>query len=226
MAHPYSLALARHFAAFLHHRRGEASAVQRQAEALLMLATAQGFPLYVGYGTCYQGWALAAQGQSEAGLVQIRQGLSRLMATGLELSRPLWFVLLAEVASQVDPADEGGRLLAEALQAFESSERGDMRAEAYRLQGEWLLRQVQGTTGPSARRTEVEACFWRALTLARRQQAKSWELRAALSLARLWQQDRRRQQARELLAGVYDWFREGFDTVDLQGAQVLLAALA
>jgi hypothetical protein len=130
------------------------------------------------------------------------------------------------VAGQIDPVDEGGRLLAEALKAFETSERGDMRAEAYRLQGEWLLRQGQKPTGESARHTEAEACFRRALTLARQQQAKAWELRAALSLGRLWQHSGRRQQARELLAGVYDWFSEGFDTVDLQAAKVLLADLA
>jgi predicted ATPase len=219
LAHPYSLALAQHFAAFLHHRRRDAPAVQAQAEALLTLATAQGFPLYVGYGTCYRGWALAMQGQGEAGLAQMRQGLATLLATGLELSRPLWLGLLAEVAGHEGQVDEGLRLLAEALTAFEASGRGDMLAEAYRLQGELRLHQAL----PDA--AQAEACFQQALSLARRQQARSWELRAAMSLSRLWQQQGKRAASYELLAPIYGWFTEGFDTVDLQEAKALLQEL-
>jgi DNA-binding winged helix-turn-helix (wHTH) protein/predicted ATPase len=219
LTHPYSLALAQHFAAFLHHRRRDVPAVQAQAEALLTLATGQGFPLYVGYGTCYRGWALAMQGQGEAGLAQMRQGLATLLATGLELSRPLWLGLLAEVTGHVGQVDEGLRLLAEALVAFEASERGDMRAEACRLQGELRLRQVFPDVA------QAEACFQQALTLARRQQAKSWELRAAMSLSRLWQQQGKRAAAYELLAPIYSWFTEGFDTADLQEAKMLLEKL-
>ena len=93
-------------------------------------------------------------------------------------------------------------------------------AELHRLHGELLLRQ------PVPDVPQVEACFQRAIDVARRQQAKSWELRAAMSLARLWQRQGKRDQARELLAPIYNWFTEGFDTVDLQEAQALLAALA
>ena len=177
LAHPYSLAVAQHWAAFLHYRRREAPAVQAQAEALLTLATAQGFPLYVGYGTCWRGWALAMQGQGEAGLAQMRQGLAAVLATGQTLARPLCLVLLAEAAGHVGQVEEGLRLLAEALAAFEASGRGDLLAEAYRLQGELLLRQAV----PDA--AQAEACFQQALAIARRQQAKSWELRAAMSLS-------------------------------------------
>ena len=220
LAHPYSLALARHFAAFLHHRRREAPAVQAQAEALLTLATAQGFPLFVGYGTCWQGWALAMQGQGEAGLAQLRQGLAAFLAMGQELARSLCLVLLAEAAGHAGQVDEGLRLLAEALTAMEASGRGDMLAEAYRLQGELLLRQA----APDA--TQAEACFQQALAIARRQQAKSWELRAAMSLSRLWQQQGKRAEARALLAPIYGWFTEGFDTADLQEAKALLDELS
>ena len=164
-------------------------AVQAQAEALLTLATAQGFPLYVGYGTCWRGWALAMQGQGEAGLAQMRQGLAAVLATGQTLSRPLCLVLLAEAAGHAGQVEEGLRLLAEALAAFEASGRGDMLAEAYRLQGELLLRQAT----PDA--AQAEACFQQALAIARRQQAKSWELRAAMSLSRLWQQQGKRVEA-------------------------------
>ena len=118
-----------------------------------------------------------------------------------------------------DQIEKGLRLLAEALTAFKESGRGDMLAEAYRLQGELLLRQ--GT--PDA--VQAEACFCHALAIARRQQAKSWELRAATSLARLWQQQGKRADAHQLLAEVYGWFTEGFDTADLQEARALLDML-
>jgi predicted ATPase len=109
--------------------------------------------------------------------------------------------------------------VAEALRAFEASGRGDLLAEAHRLQGELLLAQ----TGTNA--DEAAACFQEALALARHQQAKSWELRAAISLGRLWRQQGKRQEARTLLAPIYDWFTEGLDTADLQEAKALLEAL-
>ena len=128
--------------------------------------------------------------------------------------------LLAEVAGSIGQVAEGLRLLAEALPLLEASERRDMLAEVYRLQGALLLQQAT----PEAAR--AEACFQQALAIARRQQAKSWELRAATSLARLWQQQGKRTEARELLAPIYGWFTEGFDTADLQDAKALLEALA
>jgi predicted ATPase len=220
LAHPYSLAFAQFWAASLHYRRREAPAVQAQAEALLTLATAQRFPLWVGLGTCWRGWALAMQGQGEAGLAQIHQGLAVVLAAGYMLARPLCLALLAEATGHAGQVDEGLRLLAEALTAFEASERGDMLAEAYCLQGALLLRQA----APEA--AQAEACFQPALAIARRQQAKSWELRAAMSLGRLWQQQAKRDEARELLAPIYGWFTEGFDTADLQETKALLEELS
>jgi predicted ATPase/class 3 adenylate cyclase len=220
LAHPYSLSLAQHFAAYLHQRRREALAVQAQAEALLALATAQGFPLWVGFGTCWRGWALAMLGQGEAGLGQMHQGLAAVVATGQELSRPVCLVLLAEATGHAGQVAEGLRLLAEALTACEESGRGDLLAETYRLQGEFLLRLAV----PDA--AQAEGCFQQALDIARQQQAKSWELRAAMSRSRLWQRQGKRDEARELLAPIYDWFTEGFDTADLQEAKALLPELA
>jgi predicted ATPase len=208
------------WAAYLHHRRREAPAVQAQAEALLTLATTQGFSLYVGYGTWLRGWALAMQGQGEAGLAQMHQGLAAILATGQMLARPRGLVLLAEAAGHTGQVAEGLRLLAEALAALEASGQGDLLAEAHRLQGELLLGQAL----PDAAR--AEACFQQALAVARCQQAKSWELRGALSLSRLWQRQGKRTEARALLAPIYGWFTEGFDTADLQEARALLAALA
>jgi predicted ATPase len=219
LAHPYSLGLARHYAASLHHHRREAFAVQAQAQALLTLATAHGFPLWAGFGTCWRGWTLAMQGQDAAGLAQLHQGMTAVLTTGQELGRPFCLVILAEAAGQVGQDDEGLRLLAEALMALEESRRGDLLAEAYRLQGELLLRQAVSEAA------QAEACFQQSLAIAHRQQAKSWELRAATSLARLWQQQGKQTEARELLAPIYGWFTEGFDTADLQDAKALLEVL-
>jgi predicted ATPase len=174
----------------------------------------------VGYATCWHGWALVLQGQGEAGLAQLRQGLAAISTTGPMLSRPFGLVLLAEAAAHAGQVQEGLGLLAEALAAFEASGRGDQLAETYRLQGELLRRQAVPDMA------QAEACFQQALALARRQQAKSWELRASLSLARLWQEQGKKARARQLLAPIYGWFSEGFDTADLQEARSLLDQLS
>jgi predicted ATPase len=175
-------------------RSQEALAVQAHAETLLTLATAQGFPLWVGLGTCWRGWTLAMQGQSEAGLTQLRQGLAAVAATGQALSQPFGRILLAEAVGHTGQVEEGLRLLTETRTAFEASGRGDLLAEAYQLQGEFLLRQAV----PDA--AHAETCFQQALAVAQRQQAKSWELRATMSLSRLWIRQGKRDEARELLA--------------------------
>src|SRR5215510_3052012 len=136
------------------------------------------------------------------------------------LAQPRGLVLLAEATGHTGQVAEGLCLLAEALAVLEASGQGDLLAEAYRLQGEFLLRQAL----PDAAR--AEACCQQALTVARRQQAKSWELRVALSLSRLWQCQGKRDEAHQLLAPIYGWFTEGFDTADLQEAQALLDTLA
>src|SRR5207244_9230699 len=114
---PFSLAAAQHYAAFLYRHRHEALEVQTFAGALLTLATAQGFPLYMAYGTYWRGWASAMQGEGEAGLMRMRQGLAAVLATGQTLARPFCLALLAEVAGQVGQSEEGLRLVAEALAA-------------------------------------------------------------------------------------------------------------
>jgi serine/threonine protein kinase/predicted ATPase len=219
LAHPYSMTVVHHWAAYLYHRRREPLAVQTQTDTLLRLATAQGFSLYAGYGTCWQGWVLAMQGEGEGGIAQLHQGLATVTTTGQTLTRPLCLLLLAEARGHVGQVEEGLRLLAEALTGLTASGRGDLLAEVYRLQGAFLLRQ----SVPDA--TQAEACFQQALTIARHQQAKSWELRAAMSLSRLWQQQGKQAEARALLTPIYGWFTEGFDTADLQEAKALLAVL-
>ena len=220
LAHPYSLAFSRYYSALLHHRHRDAPAVQAQAEALLPLATAQGFQLWAELGTFCRGWALAMQGEGEAGLAQMHQGMAAVLAIRVTVLRPVCLVLRAEAAEHTGQIAEGLRLLAEALTAFEAGGQGDLLAEAYRLQGVLLLQQAVPDTA------QAEACFHQALAIARHQQARSWELRAAMSLSRLWQQQGKPAAARELLEPIYDWFTEGLETADLQKARALLEALA
>jgi predicted ATPase len=195
-------------------------AAHEHAEAAVVLATAQGFPFWAAYGTSVHGWALALQGQGEAGIAQLRQGIAAWRATGALLYVPYFCTLLADVSAHLGHTDDGLQALAEAHTVVEQQEERYWEAEIYRLRGVLLLRQT-GT--PQA---EAETCFRQALDIARRQQAKSLELRAALSLSRLWQRQGKRDDARELLAPIYGWFTEGFDTADLQEAKVLLEPLA
>lgn len=219
LAHPYGLAAAQYWAAYLHYRRREAPAVQAQAEALLALATKQGFPLYAGVGACWRGWSLTLQGQGTAGLEQMHQGLAAIVATGQTQSRQICLVLLAEAAGHTGQVESGLDYIAEAITELSTSGRGDLLTEAYRVQGELLLRHAVPAVG------QAEAYFRQALAIARRQQAKSWELRVAISFSRLWQQQGKHTDARHLLTGVYDGFTEGFDTADLQAAKALRDAL-
>jgi predicted ATPase len=220
LAHPFTLAVTLSASAQLHSFLREAMATQARAEDTITLATEQGFPLWVASGTILRGWALLAQGAGEEGLVQIRQGLAAYLATGSRTGQSHSLAFLAAAYGQVGQITEGFRVLAEALVVVDTTGEGSYEAELYRLKGELLLAQTV-PDGPQA-----EACLQHALAIARHQEAKSLELRAALSLARLWQQQGKRQEAHALLAPVYHWFTEGWDTADLQEARALLEAVA
>jgi predicted ATPase len=166
-----------------------------------------------------RGWALAMQGQGEAGVAQVRQGITALRATGAALFVPYFCTMLAEVCDHLGHTEDGLQALAEAQILLEQHEERYWEAEIYRLRGVLLLRQ-RGTA-----QAEAEAWLQRALDVSRRQEAKSLELRAAMSLSRLWQQQGKQAEARALLAPIYGWFTEGFDTADLQEAKALLDAL-
>src|SRR5262249_35802780 len=154
------------------------------------------------------------------GLAQVRQGLAAWRATGAALNLPYLYTLLAEAAASLGHPEEGLQGLAEAHTLVEQHDERYWEAEICRLRGVLLLRQ------PGTPQAEAEACFQQALDVARRQQAKSLELRAAISLARLWQQQGKRAEARDLLGPIYGWFTEGFDTADLQEAKALLEQLS
>ena len=218
-AHPFSLAFALVNAAIVYQYRREGPVTHAQAAAAITLATEQGFAQWVARGTILHGWALVMQGQGEAGLAEIRQGRAAELATGSTLWQPYSLGLLAEAYGAGGHPDEGLAALAEALAEMDTSEVRYYDAEIYRLKGALLLQQAV----PDA--AQAEACFQQALAVARQQQAKSLELRAAMSLSRLWQQQGKPAAARELLAPIYGWFTEGFDTADLQEAKVLLDEL-
>jgi predicted ATPase len=224
LAHPPSLAPALDFATMLHQSRREHQATHERAEALMALATEQGFAMYVAQATIMRGWALVAQGQGAVGTAQMRQGLTAYQATGSERQRPYYLALLAGAYGSLGQTAEGLSLLAEVLAPVDRPGEYGWAAELYRLQGELLLAQA----GARQQVPEAEAETWlqRALDVARRQEAKSLELRAAMSLARLWQEQGKRAEAHALLAPIYGWFTEGFDTADLQDAKALLEALA
>jgi class 3 adenylate cyclase/predicted ATPase len=221
LAHPYSLAFAWICAAFLHQFLRDVPAVHELAEGTITLSTEKGFPyIWAAQGTLFRGWALAMQGRGEEGLAQVRQGLAAWRATGAVLRVPYFCAVLAEVYDHLGHTEDGLQALAEAHTLVEQQEERWWEAEVYRLRGVLLLRQ------PGTPPAEAETWLWRALDVAHRQQAKSLELRAAMSLARLWQQQGKHAEARDLLAPIYGWFTEGFDTADLQEARALLEALA
>ena len=220
LSHPFSLVYALTYAARVHQLRREGLEAQAQTEAAMALATAQRFAQWVAQATILRGWALAEQGQSDEGLAQMRQSLATYGTTGAQVLRPYFLAMVARAYGTGGQAEEGLAALEEALAAVDKTGERFYEAELYRLQGELLLdRSVEHDT-------EAEACFRHALDIARRQEAKSLELRAAMSLARLWQPQGKRKEAHDLLAPIYGWFTEEFDTADLQEAKTLLEALA
>ena len=219
VAHPFSLSFALSFAALFHQYRREVQAAQEHAEAAIRLAKEQGFPDWMAFGSLIRAWALAQQGQAQEGIEQIHLGLTTYRATGAELYRPSWLALLAEAQGTIGEPEVGLVVLTEALTLVDTTGARWYEPELYRLKGELLLAQSPDN------HTEAETCFQHALSIAQSQSAKSWELRAATSLARLWQQQGKRDEARQLLGDIYGWFTEGFDTADLKDAKAFLDAL-
>jgi len=170
----------------------------------------------------------------EEGVVQIRQGLAAWQALGAATGRPYWLALLAEAYGRLGQIEDGLAVVAGALEAVQKTEQRPVEAKLYRLKDELYLqsRQVEDKSKTSQDKSEVpspeseaEECFHTAIEIARKQQAKSLELRAVMSLSRLWQSQGKREEARKMLAEVYGWFTEGFDTVDLKAARALLERL-
>jgi predicted ATPase len=220
LEHPYTLARGLYWTALLHQLRREWQVVSERVATAITVATEHQVALVLALGPIMHGWALAMQGLGAEGLTQLRQGLDAYRATGAAFQRPHFLGMLAEVHRSLGQPEAGLTALNEALDLVETTGERYYAAELHRLQGELL--QQHGTPEVS----HAEACFQQALAIARRQQAKSLELRAAMSLSRLWHQQGKRDEARALLAPIYGWFTEGFDTADLQEARALLEELA
>jgi class 3 adenylate cyclase/predicted ATPase len=258
LSHPHSLACALGFAALLHQLRREWQPAREQAETAIALATEHGFPVWAAWGAIVRSWTLTEQGQKEEGIAEMRKGIAALRETGTEAMLPWWFVFLAEAYGKSGQPDEGLTLLAETVEIVQKTGGHCYEAELYRLKGELTLQQFkvqssefkvpssQQLTPSTQAEVEAESCFLKAIAIAQKQQAKSLELRAMMSLTRLWRQQALEQgagsaeqdsrttrhevrnkldEAHRMLADVYNWFTEGFDTKDLQEAQGLLDEL-
>jgi predicted ATPase len=214
-----------HFAALLHSLCHEKQGTRERAEAEMTLSTEQGFPYMLEAGKVFRGWALTEEGQSETGIAQMQQGLAAWRATGAVGGTTKYLSLLADAYGKAGQTEEGLAIVAEALDFVDNRGERVLEAELYRLKGTLTLQSTLSSSG-SRSEAEAEGYFSKAIQIARRQQAKSLELRAVMSLSRLWQQQGKKEEARNLLAEINNWFTEGFDTPDLKEAKALLDELS
>jgi adenylate cyclase len=221
LAHSMSLLFSLNGAVLLHQNCRNGPAVQEWAEAIITVATEQELPYWLTLGRMYHGWALAAQGQLEAGIAQVQQGLAACRATGARFVLYRWLGLLAELHGRAGHREAGSRLLEEAGAIVRQDGPSSFVAELYRIQGDFLLQ-----TGARHQEGEAEARLLEALAIARHQQARAYELRTAVSLGRLWQRQGQPAAARDLVGPIYGWFTERFDTADLRNSRALLQDLA
>jgi class 3 adenylate cyclase/predicted ATPase len=238
LAHPQSLAFVLSYTALLDRFRDEPRTMQDRARALIALAHEQGLPFWATQGPIHLGWALAAQGHYDKGIAHMRQGLAEQRAMGVRLAEPLNLAVLAEGYQKAGQIEAGFAAVTEAIETLKITGERVCEAELYRLYGE-LLRRIGETANrgigedfpvsvsPHLRFpvSSPEDAFLRAIEVARQQQAKSLELRAVMSLSRLWQRQGRKEEARQKLAEIYGWFTEGFTTADLRAARKLLEEL-
>jgi predicted ATPase len=230
--HPFSTSWVLFAVAWLHQLRQEPQETQRLVETQIAFFRDQGFQSFLALGTTLHGWVLAMQGQEQEGIAQIGQGMAIWQSMGGEEIRSFFLALLAEAYGEQGQTESGLTVLNEALARVSQTGERFNEAELHRLKGELTLQQARQKAKGKRQKakmtkanTEAEACFRNAIEVAQKQQAKSLELRAAMSLARLWQSQGKTTEAHELLAPVYHWFTEGFDTKDLQEAKVLIEEL-
>jgi predicted ATPase len=213
--HVWTLVDASSFAgAAFHLFRREGQTAQEHIKTVMRVSPEAGLAIWQAEGTCYRGWQQILVGEVQEGIAQLRAGLAAMQAVGTVPHRTAFMAALAEGYAKAGQPEQGLDALAEAFSLSAQTGEHYYLAELHRLKGELLL--MQGNE------TEAEASFHQAIEVARQQSAKSWELRAAMSLSRLWQKQGKREEARQMLAEIYNWFTEGFDTPDLRGAKVLL----
>ena len=219
LSDPFSVAFASNFLIAIQLRRGEASAAQATAERQIALCVEHGFAYWKAHSSVLLGGAIAAQGRGEEGLAQIERGLQAIAATGGNPTREDFLVYLATACDQLGHPEDALDALTRALAAAKKYGEYVYQAETHRLKGEVLLKKNASYI------EEARRSFEQAIEIARNQSAKLWELRATKSLAQLLAQQGRRGEARMMLADIYGWFTEGFDTADLRDAKALLEEL-
>jgi predicted ATPase len=217
LAHPPTLAVILVYSTTVLSLIGDGPALDEAAGELVATATEQGFPFYGALGTICRGWVKAKDAQVIEGISLLRHGLSAFSATGAQTWVPYLIALLARACEIAGQVEESLTLLKDAIQIAERTGERWFAAELYRHNGQLMLRQRHAEA--------AEELYRKALSIAREQGAKLWELRAAVALARLWRDQGRRGEARDLLAPVYGWFTEGFDTPDLKEAKALCKEL-
>jgi predicted ATPase len=221
--HPFGRSYACHLTAGVHQWRGEHQAVQELEDEALAFDTEHGFALLRAVGVIQRGWLLAQRGEAAAGLVQMQEGLAKQREIGAAVLLPFYLALLAKVCDDAGRPAEALSALTEALTVAQRSGRHYWEAELHRLAGVLALHAQESRGAPAT--SDAESHFFHALDIARRQRARSLELRAATSLGRLWADTGKAQEAHALLSEVYASFTEGFDTADLREAKSLLEEL-
>jgi predicted ATPase len=216
LGQPTTLALALHFASMVQQQRGDRTSLQANTATNLTLAQEHGFSFWRAGSLVLQGWALTDHGTHQTGIEQMQQGIAEWQATGGETHKTYYLGLLADALARKGEVEEALRVVADALDQVHRSGECFHEAELHRLRGQLLLQRT-----PDAA-LDAETSFHRALAVARQQQAKSLELRAAMNLVRLCRQQGRQAKATPILADCYNWFTEGFATTDLQAAKALL----
>jgi predicted ATPase len=218
--HPLTSAMVIVHSALWHSMRDDAAHALTHAQETIALCQEAGIPLRRIEGEIIEGWALAEQGEIERGIAEIEQGMADWRAIDAEIARPWWLALLAKARLKSGEPEKAILALREGLEIIEVSEERAWEAELNRLTGVALLAK------DASDNVAADACFAKAIAVAQSQKAKSLELRAATALARLWQSQNKSREAHDLLAPVYGWFTEGFDTADLKDAKALLDELA
>jgi predicted ATPase len=218
--HPFSLVFALAFCGVVHQMRREPAAVRELARELIAVSTEQRFPVWLGWGLVLEGWALADSVDGNKAIETLREGLERIARTGANASGPVVVSMLADVCRAQGRGDDALRWVQAGFTIGKATGQHFWDAELHRLRGSVLLQR-----DPRAH-AEAESCFREALAIAREQSARSLELRAATSVAHLWQQQGREDEARSTLRKLCEQFTEGFDTADLSEARRLADALA
>jgi predicted ATPase len=228
LSEPHGIAHTFYFAAILHHFRREPRLTKEFAEASLDVSNEHGLVLYQASSRILRGWALVQQGLQEDGIALMREGLAAHQATGTEMARPHFLILLGEALAKSGRPEEGLQILEETLALMHRKGEKCYLAEAYRVKGELILMRAEKVMvhGESPAVADAEACFSQSIKIAQEQRAKSYELRTSMSLARLYQERNKREEAHDLLAPIFSSFTEGSDTGDLSEAKALLAGLS